>query len=103
MDLVHCSEALVKLTNFLTEFSPLINVCMVDFITKDVFSSVLSPDVADELSELTDDQIIALPERCLNIQKVEFQHLFNFGIGLELFGKCLRNEISTNKNSSPPF
>ena len=70
MDLLRCTEAVTKLADFLYEFSPLINVCMVDFITKNVFSEILSPDVAYELSHLTDEQIIQMPERCLNIEKV---------------------------------
>ena len=72
MELLHCSEALVKLSEFLIEYKPIINICMVDFISKQLFSSVLSRDVADELSQLTDDQIVAMPEKCANIQKVNF-------------------------------
>lgn len=70
MELARCSEAVTKLADFLIEFSPLINVCMVDFITDNLFSKVLSRDVADELSQLTDEQIIRMPERCLTIGKV---------------------------------
>ena len=72
MELLQSSEALLELSEFLLEFHPLINICMVDFVTKDLFSRVLSPDVADQLSQLSDEQIIAMPEKCANIQKVFF-------------------------------
>ena len=65
------SKALVKLSEFLSANHDLINVCMVDFMTKDIFGNVLSRDVADELSEMTDDQIIDMPERCSRIKEVK--------------------------------
>ena len=37
------SEALNRLANFLRPHMPLINVCMVDFFTEDIFDNVLDP------------------------------------------------------------
>ena len=74
IDLNHSSKALIKLSEFLLDNHDLINVCMVDFITKDIFGDVVSrQDVADELSGMTDDQIIQMPERCSRIKEVKFE------------------------------
>ena len=69
-NLIKCSTVLTSLSEFLSEHSAIINVCMVDFISKNIFEQILSGDVAGELSKMSDEQIIAMPERCSKIQEV---------------------------------
>lgn len=65
-----CSLALEKLSAFLMEHFDIINVCMVDFISKNLFDKVLNCDVRNEMSWLTDEQIISFPENSLKFTQV---------------------------------
>ncbi len=56
-------SVLNSLANFLAEFDPVINVCMVDFFTDGVYESALTPEVQQVLSELDDETIANLPKR----------------------------------------
>ena len=77
-NLIKCSTVLTSLSEFLSEHSAIINVCMVDFISKNIFEKILSgddaddddDDVAEELSKMSEEQIIAMPERWSKIQEV---------------------------------
>ena len=47
--LIKREQALSRLALFLQKYQSVINVCMVDFITKDIFSNVLDNDIQTEL------------------------------------------------------
>lgn len=68
-DLKQSSDALIRLSEFLLGHYSIINVCMVDFITKNVFDQVLDEDVGQELAQMSDEDIVYLPERCSKIQE----------------------------------
>ena len=62
-----CSEALEKLADFLNKYSPIINVCMVDFVTDDIFATCLSDALGLELLALEESEIANLPQRLLKL------------------------------------
>jgi hypothetical protein len=72
-----CTLALEKLSAFLVEYYEIINVCMVDFITKNLFNKVLKSDVSDEMSRLTNEQIKDFPENSLKFIQVGVKYLKN--------------------------
>ena len=63
MNIEKCEEALSRLSDLLLKFDPVINVCMVDFIIKDIFSTSLDEELALELLTLTEQEITRLPLR----------------------------------------
>ena len=61
--LIKREQALSKLALFLKKYQSVINVCMVDFITKDIFSNVLDNDIQKELLHASDQNLIDLPSK----------------------------------------
>ena len=68
-DLAHCKIALARLSDLVSKYSEIYSVCMVDFITKDIFSQVLNKDIQIELMKLDEEGIKGLPERLINIKE----------------------------------
>ena len=64
--LVKSEKALVKLANFLQNHEKIINVCMVDFISKDIFQNVLEKDIQKELIEASSEDLIEMPSKFMN-------------------------------------
>ena len=64
--LLQCESALDKLASFLKQNHAIFDVCMVDFITKDIFDSVLQPELRESLLKCTDQDLIALPSKLVN-------------------------------------
>lgn len=65
-DLEHFSECLLQLTSLLERHSGIVNVCMVDFITEDIFTKCISEELQQDLLNLTEDDIRNLPDLLLN-------------------------------------
>lgn len=65
-DLEHFSECLLQLTSLLERHSGIVNVCMVDFITEDIFTKCISEELQQDLLDLTEDDIRNLPDLLLN-------------------------------------
>ena len=63
--LIECEKALNKLASFIKKHHDVINVCMVDFITKDIFRNVLDTKIQNELLLASDQDIIDLPSKLL--------------------------------------
>ena len=61
--LVTKSVALTKLAKLIAKHHGIINVCMVDFLTKDIFNNTLDCDLKISLNQLTEAEICSLPER----------------------------------------
>ncbi len=59
----HCSEALESLADFVDEFSPLVNACMVDFITRDVFGRLVPRPIGEELLQMSAEEVARMPKR----------------------------------------
>ena len=53
--------ALSRLAAFVDEFKPVVNVCMVDFITEDIFADALTADLQAELMAMTETELCGLP------------------------------------------
>ena len=70
-NLVKCEKALGQLTEFLKKHHPIFNVCMVDFITKDIFQHVLNFDIGENLLQLSDTDLLQLPTRMINVDNEE--------------------------------
>ena len=64
------SSALTKLATLITKYHDLINVCMVDFVTKSIFENVVPLELKANLEGLNDDQIRVLPEKFFNDESV---------------------------------
>lgn len=60
---VKFSSALAKLAKLITKYHDVINVCMVDFVTKNVFDNVLNNELKENLRQLTESEICYLPEK----------------------------------------
>ena len=58
-----CASSLSLLSSFVEEFSPMLNVCMVDFIVEDVFAAHLGGQMGQELLEMGPEEVLALPRR----------------------------------------
>ena len=56
-------QSLLKLANVISEYQNIFDVCMVDFITKDVFEKAITPDLQKSLRQLSDNEISLLPNR----------------------------------------
>ncbi len=61
-----CLDALSSLSSLIEDYSPLINVCMVDFIVEDSFSTRLDPKIGQELLSLSQDEVARLPQRMIS-------------------------------------
>ena len=72
--LARYSSALMKLANLITKYHDLVNVCMVDFITKKVFDSVLNDDLKENLVQLTENEICSLPEKFFGINTINISN-----------------------------
>ena len=64
------SSALTKLATLITKYHDLINVCMVDFVTKSIFENVVPLELKANLEGLNDDEIRGLPEKFFNDKSV---------------------------------
>ena len=62
MDLKECLNALERLSTFVSQNDRVVNVCMVDFITKDIFASAFKPNLQKELLQLNQEQLCDLPQ-----------------------------------------
>lgn len=59
-----CAFGLEKLALFLNQHRSIYDVCMVDFITKDIFEkSIRNEAIKADLQNLTQQQIIELPSK----------------------------------------
>ena len=63
--LIECEKALNQLASFIIKHHDVINVCMVDFISKDIFKNVLDTKIQNELLLASDQDIIDLPSKLL--------------------------------------
>ena len=61
MTIKKCEETLNILCELLLKFDRVINVCMVDFIVKDIFTSSLDEDLASNSLSLSQQEIADLP------------------------------------------
>ena len=64
------SKALENLANFISNYHNLIDVCMVDFVTKDVFDNAVPNDLKEDLQKLNDNEICALPEKFFGTEDI---------------------------------
>ena len=94
-----CKAALIKLSEFLSEHLPTINVCMVDFITEDHFQSCLNDSLKIELMGMTTEEIKLLPQKLVSFKNYEkdeniatvqniFRQISQLSLEIEL-GRCL--------------
>lgn len=65
--LAKAQEALMQMIDLFSEFSDVINVCMVDFISDDLFQRLEPPDLRQQLLELSQEDLVSLPLRLLTI------------------------------------
>ena len=65
-DIAHLSESLLKLTSLLEQHSGIVNVCMVDFITEDIFTKCIGDQLQDDLLRLSEEDICNMPDLLLN-------------------------------------
>ena len=63
--LIETENALETLAEFLKLHHSKFDVCMVDFITKDIFAKVLHKDLQDDMLKLSEQEIIDLPEKMM--------------------------------------
>ena len=97
LDKTLLKSGLTKLAGFLKKYQPIYNVCMVDFVTKDIYESVLSEEVKKELGTLSEDQVANLPKfvssRCTDfegkfpelsrlLQEISAHSLENLGVSI---------------------
>ena len=68
------SVALTKLAKLIAKHHGIINVCMVDFLTKDIFNNTLECDLKISLNQLTEAEICSLPERFFGVENKSFDH-----------------------------
>ena len=54
-------KALQELSRVVEKHHAIVNACMVDFVTKDIFS-VINPDLANELLEMSETELQSLPQ-----------------------------------------
>jgi len=54
-------KALQELSRVVEKHHAIVNACMVDFVTKDIFS-VINPDLANELLEMSEAELQSLPQ-----------------------------------------
>ena len=66
----HFSDILVRMTSFLERHSSLVNVCMVDFITEDIFSHCISAELQADLLALSEEDIRNMPDLLLNQEEL---------------------------------
>ena len=63
--LIETENALKTLAEFLKLHHSKFDVCMVDFITKDIFAKVLHKDLQDDMLKLSEQEIIDLPRKMI--------------------------------------
>ena len=63
--LVKCEKALAKLALFLKKYHPIFDICMVDFVTNDIFQQVLSFELQQNLLQLSEKDLSELPSRMI--------------------------------------
>ena len=68
--LLKCESALDKLASFLKRHRAIFDVCMVDFITQNIFDSVLQPGLQEDLLKCTDQDLITLPSKLIQNEKI---------------------------------
>ena len=74
--LLKCESALDKLASFLRRHRAIFDVCMVDFITQNIFDSVLQPGLQEDLLKCTDQDLITLPSKLIQNEKIStFRYL----------------------------
>ena len=73
------SSALTKLATLITKYHDLLNVCMVDFVTKKVFDNVLNNDLKENLNQLTESEICSLPEKIFGSVNVSISNKKSLG------------------------
>ena len=111
---VKFSSALTKLAKLITKYHDVINVCMVDFVTKNVFDNVLNAELKENLRQLTESEICSLPDKFFgknNVDMVNKQGLDNLINELQqhtLESLCvveckenLLNQLDSYKNAQP--
>jgi len=64
-NLIKCETALATLAEFLRKHHLIFDVCMVDFITKDIFNNVLETNLQNEMLQLNHQEIIEFPGRMM--------------------------------------
>ena len=72
--LARYSSALMKLAALITKYHDIVNVCMVDFITKREFDNVLNDDLKQNLVQLTENEICSLPEKFFGINNINISN-----------------------------
>jgi len=78
-------ESLRALTSVLEKHKKLVNACMVDFITNDLFSSLVDPDVGTELIKMSEQELQGLPQlfiresKTLAIDGSKYPNVMRFG------------------------
>ena len=65
-DLATFSSSLLSMTSLLEDHSSLVNVCMVDFITEDIFEKCIGQELQKNLLELSEENICNMPDLLLN-------------------------------------
>ena len=66
---IKCESALDKLASFLKRHHAIFDVCMVDFITKDIFGT-LHPGLQEDLLKCTDQDLMTLPSKLMQNEKI---------------------------------
>ena len=96
--LLKCESALDKLANFLERHRAIFDVCMVDFVTKNIFESVLQPGLQEDLLKCTDKDLIRMPSKLIQNEKIStFRYLFTFGLDFSVVPifYCLHRDNDT--------
>ena len=81
--LINCEIALKTLAEFLGRHHSKFDVCMVDFITKDLFDNVLEQTLQDEMLKLSKEEIIELPGKMIQNDlkgSLDKRHRFDYQI-----------------------
>ena len=84
--------ALSKLANVVSEYQNIFDVCMVDFITKDVFEKAIPPDLQISLQQLSDDEISLLPNRFFSPENTD---LIKLGALDEIINKLRKHTLES--------
>jgi len=80
-----CASALEAASDFLWAHRTMLDICMVDFITDNVFETTLDKQLAEDLLSLTDEQVAALPARMTDDSTLSSDVLYGGGSALQSF------------------
>jgi len=105
--LLKCESALDKLANFLERHRAIFDVCMVDFVTKNIFESVLQPGLQEDLLKCTDQDLITMPSKLIQNEKIStfsdsnLDELLNEMSGLTLEQLNVTTDLDSLKSEDP--